>query len=214
MRSRPALGCIGSKITTYDKGVKKLAKLSYISFQIYDSYEEKGFKVWLIKPAIDIRDDKAGKHIIRSRIGLESEADIVGGSDNLVDWLDEIMFKQTIDVIICDECQFLTEKHVNQLRHIASFSDIPVFCFGLRSDFTTHLFEGSKRLFEIADSISEIKSICKCGNKAIVNVRIDSKGKIITEGEQIELGGNEKYVPLCWKCYKKKQLENAFLLKR
>ena len=170
------------------------------------NYEEKGFKVWLIKPDVDVRDDKDGKRIIRSRIGLEAEADIVKGSDNLVDWLDEILFKQTIDVIICDECQFLTQKHVDQLRHIASFSDIPVFCFGLRTDFKTHLFEGSKRLFEVADSISEIKSICKCGNKAIVNVRIGIKGEIIEEGKQIDIGGNEKYVPLCWKCYKKKQL--------
>ncbi|MBR2702008.1 MAG: thymidine kinase [Erysipelotrichaceae bacterium] len=157
------------------------------------NYEEKGKKVWLIKPAIDNRD---GVQIIKSRIGLSAECDALKTTDSILE-----LCPDNIDVIICDECQFLTEEQVDDLRIIATDKDIPVLCFGLRADFLTHLFPGSKRLFELADSIAEIKSICKCGSKAIVNARFDDKGEIQIAGAQVFIGGNESYEGLCWKCY-------------
>ncbi len=159
------------------------------------NYEERGMKVWLIKPSTDDRD---GKTHIRSRIGLEADAYVISPEDDICELLKE---QEGIDVIISDECQFFTAEHIDQLREIVNFQDIPVLCFGLRTDFLTHLFPGSARLFEVADSITEIKTICSCGSKAIVNARIDADGKIITHGEQVFLGGNESYVALCHKCW-------------
>ena len=95
----------------------------------------------------------------------------------------------------------LTEKQVDELAAIADMMEINVICYGLRTDFRTKLFPGSKRLFEIADSIEEIKSSCSCNSKTIFNARIDSEGKVVTDGEQIEVGGNDKYIALCRKCY-------------
>jgi thymidine kinase len=158
------------------------------------NYEEKGYKVLLLKPSIDMRD---GETIIKSRIGLQSEA-IVVGNKNLYEMIKYV--HKNINCIIVDECQFLTVLQINQLKQITIELNTPVFCYGLRTDFKSKLFEGSKRLFEIADSISEIKSICHCGNKAIINARIKD-GKIIYDGEQIDIGGNDKYIGLCYKCW-------------
>jgi thymidine kinase len=108
------------------------------------------------------------------------------------------------DVIIADECQFFTEEQIDQLRHVVDACDIPVLCFGLRTDFLSHLFTGSRRLFEVADSISEIKTICSCGKKASVNARIDENGNVVTVGSQVMLGGNDSYIAMCHRCYKRK----------
>lgn len=169
------------------------------------NYEEKGHKVWLIKPAIDTRDDQIdekGNKItkVASRIGLSAVATVIEPTVNIIKTMNSAYTE--CDVIICDECQFLSEGQVNQLKYIAEYENIPVLCFGLRTDFRTKLFAGSLRLFEIADSIAEIKSICKCGNKAIVNARFDGKGNVVIDGDQIEIGGNEKYEGMCWKCWK------------
>lgn len=175
-------GCMGSS---------KTANALMVKF----NYEEKGYKVALIKPAIDDRD---GTNIIKSRIGLQSKTIVVSKAEDVKEWYLSLSNKP--NVIIVDEAQFLTESQVNQLKDIA-IEYIPVLCFGLKSDFMTHLFEGSKRLFEIADSIQEIKSICKCGRKAEVNARVKN-GKIIDTGNQIEIGGNESYIGVCYKCWK------------
>ena len=159
------------------------------------NYEERGMKVWLIKPAIDDRD---GVGIIRSRIGLEAEAYVVARDTDLYA---EFQSKRSHHVIIADECQFLTAAQIDQLRRIVDEFDVPVLCFGLRTDFLTHMFEGSRRLFEVADSITEIKTICSCGKKAIVNARIDGEGKVVTEGGQILIGGNDSYVAMCHSCW-------------
>lgn len=161
------------------------------------NYEERGMKVWLIKPSVDTRD---GVDTISSRIGLCEKADIINPDDNICELLEA---KADIDVIISDECQFFTENQIDQLRSVVDFKDIPVMCFGLRTDFKTKLFEGSKRLFEVADSITEIKTICSCGSKATVNARIDGNGSILTEGEQVLLGGNERYIAMCHRCFAK-----------
>ena len=161
------------------------------------NYMERGMKVWLIKPSIDDRD---GADMIRSRIGLEARADVITPD---MDIFEEFKNHSDCDVIIADECQFFTAAQIDQLRAIVDKLDLPVLCFGLRTDFLTHLFEGSRRLFEVADSINEIKTICSCGSKAIVNARIDGEGKVVTEGGQILIGGNDSYIAMCHNCWKK-----------
>ena len=162
------------------------------------NYEEKGKKVLLLKPSIDTRD---GKTIIKSRIGLEAEA--ICFDKNTKIYSDIIVeYNPLPDCVVVDECQFCTKEQIEDLKYIAEILDIPVFCYGLRTDFQTKLFEGSKRLFEIADSISEIKSICSCGKKAIVNARYKDK-EVVYDGEQVELGGNDKYIALCYECWNK-----------
>ena len=161
------------------------------------NYEENDLRVWLIKPSADTRD---GRQILRSRIGLEAEVEVIPPEMDIC-----ARFRETqqghCDVIIVDECQFLTEEQIDQLRSIVNDENIPVMCFGLRTDFQTRLFPGSRRLMEVADTIQEIKTICDCGAKATVNARIDADGHIITEGAQVVLGGNDSYIAMCHKCY-------------
>ena len=165
------------------------------------NYEEQGMRVWLIKPAADTR---YGKDIVRSRIGLEQTGDVITEDMNLYEIFRD-REKEFNDVIIADEAQFLTPQHIEQLRDIVDNYNVPVMCFGLRTDFRTKMFPGSARLFELADSVSELKTVCTCGGKAMVNARIDGEGNIVTEGAQIMLGGNESYRPMCYKCWKKAQ---------
>lgn len=166
------------------------------------NYEERNMKVMFIKPAIDTRD---GCDIVRSRVGLEAKAIAVPSDCNIFDlYTNE---HRDCRVVICDECQFLAPEQVDQLSDIVMEYDIPVLCFGLSTDFLTHLFPGSKRLFEIAESITEIKSVCKCGAKATVNARIDENGNILYSGDQICLGGNDRYVAMCRKCWMQKKRE-------
>ena len=167
------------------------------------NYEEKGNKVWLIKPSTDTRD---GEAVLMSRIGLGAVSDVVGPEDNLINRYADL--PERVDVIICDECQFLTREQIDQLKTIVDDLDVPVLCFGLRTDFQTKMFPGSQRLLEIADSITEIKSVCKCGRKATVNGRFDENGKIIIEGDQVYMGGSESYEGLCYKCYKELVLKD------
>lgn len=159
------------------------------------NYEERGMRVWLIKPAIDNRD---GADIVRSRIGLEAQACVIPRDANIYE---EFKKHSNYHAIIADECQFFSADQIDQLRSIVNDFDIPVLCFGLRTDFLTHLFDGSKRLFEVADSITEIKTICSCGKKAIVNARIDGEGNVVTDGSQILIGGNDSYVAMCHSCW-------------
>ena len=162
------------------------------------NYEERGMKVWLIKPSIDVRD---GADIIKSRIGLFAKAEIITPETDL---FSEYQKHLDCDVIIADECQFFTSEQIDGLRKIVDELNVPALCYGLRTDFLTKLFPGSLRLFEVADSITEIKTICDCGKKAIVNARIDELGKVVTEGGQILIGGNDSYVAMCHSCWKKK----------
>jgi thymidine kinase len=161
------------------------------------NYEENGLKVWLLKPSADTRD---GQDILRSRIGLEAQVEVASPDCDVY-----AQFRKTrkgcCDIIIVDECQFLTPQQIDQLRAIVNDFDIPVICFGLRTDFQTKLFPGSRRLMEIADTFDEIKTICDCGNKATVNARIDANGYIVTEGAQVQLGGNDSYIAMCHRCY-------------
>ena len=161
------------------------------------NYEENDLSVWLLKRSADDRD---GVQILRSRIGLEASADIISPETDIFRRFETEKLGQ-VDVIIVDECQFFTSEQIDQLREIVDAYNLPVMCFGLRTDFQTKLFPGSRRLMEVADSILEIKTICDCGAKATVNARIDSSGHIVTEGAQVVLGGNDSYIAMCHKCY-------------
>ncbi len=166
------------------------------------NYEERGMKVLLVKPSTDNRD---GATIVRSRIGLKAEAITVPESEDL--YALYTRGHKDCNVIIVDECQFLHPDQVDQLSRVVIDYNLPVLCFGLSTDFQTHLFPGSKRLFEIADSIAEIKSVCKCGDKATVNARIDGQGNVVYTGAQVCIGGNESYVAMCKKCWLKAKVD-------
>lgn len=142
--------------------------------------------------------NRDGAVILRSRVGLEAPAEVLPPEGDVYE-----IFRQRgrIDVIIVDECQFMTPAQIDQLRDIVDVENIPVLCFGLRTDFQSKLFDGSRRLFEVADTITEIKAICDCGAKATTNARIDSEGYVVTEGAQLLLGGNDRYLAMCHKCW-------------
>lgn len=162
------------------------------------NYEELGMSVWLIKPSVDDRD---GADIVRSRIGLQAVAQVITPEQSIKE---AYQAAGKHDVIISDESQFFTETQIEELRDMVDDEDVPVLCFGLRTDFLTRFFPGSQRLMELADSITEIKTVCSCGKKATVNARIDGNGNIITEGSQVFLGGNDSYAAMCHKCWKDK----------
>ena len=169
------------------------------------NYIEKGQNAILLKPKADNRD---GDTTIRSRIGLSAECTFVE------DFLDEVKNEwytgksnawDKLDCVIVDEAQFLTEEQVDLLAEIVDKYDLPVICYGLRTDFTSHLFTGSKRLMEIANYIEEVPTVCWCGRRAHFNARV-SNGKIVRSGEQIMMGGNESYITVCRKHFFKGQL--------
>lgn len=166
------------------------------------NYIEKGLTPVLLKPRTDTRD---GERVIRSRIGLEEKCLFVD------EFLSEMavpgsgvrtgLEKKNYAAVIVDEAQFLTAQQVDLLSDIVDDYGIPVLCYGLRTDFTSHLFEGARRLMEIADVIEEVSTVCWCGRRAHYNTRIKD-GKVVRTGEQIMLGGNESYVSLCRKHFK------------
>lgn len=161
------------------------------------NYRERGMKTLLYTPSIDIR---YGEGRIASRIGIASEA-IAFGRD--FDFFKEVQDKQNIlsklACILIDEAQFLTKKQVLHLTRVVDELNIPVLTYGLRTDFLGNTFDGSHHLLALAEEIIEIKTICHCGRKAIMNARIDSRGNRVTHGNQIEIGGNESYEALCRK---------------
>ncbi len=167
------------------------------------NYLEQGMTVWLIKPSTDTRD---GADVIRSRIGLSCCAQIITPEQDIIA---AYRAAGAHDVIIADEAQFFTPEQIDALRALVDEDNIPVLCFGLRTDFQTRFFPGSRRLMELADSITEIKTVCACGSKATVNARIDAEGKVVTEGSQILLGGNDSYVAMCHRCWKRKIAQQA-----
>ena len=157
------------------------------------NYEERGQETLLVKPRLDTRD---GDHMVYSRIGLKHPCIYF---DEMRAMPEDELKKYACFII--DEAQFLTPAQIEQLRDLVDDEDLPVLCFGLRTDFQTKLFPGSHRLMEVADTIQEIKTICDCGAKATVNARIDGDGHIITQGAQVVLGGNDSYIAMCHKCY-------------
>jgi thymidine kinase len=162
-----------------------------------------GINYLIFKPDVDTRTPR---NIVQSRIsGMESDAITLYKNINIYESVYEIMMKLDSDdilkYILIDEVQFLTIEQVEQLVDVVDKLNISVFCYGLKNDFRTIMFDASKRLFELSDEVEEISTICNCGEKAIFNGRIDSFGNVIKFGEQIEIGGNEKYITLCRRCY-------------
>lgn len=164
------------------------------------NYEQRGFKVLLIKPSLDNRDIEGGQIIVKSRIGLFSPCKTFSKETNLYDFVQDRGYFAEDCVVIVDECQFLTKRQVEQLHLVSRF--VPVLCYGLLTNFKSELFEGSKRLVEIAESLQEIKCVCKCGKKATINGRFIN-GKIVTNGDEIAIGGDESYEAMCYDCYLK-----------
>lgn len=168
------------------------------------SFMENGIPILCVKPSVDTRD---GDSVIKSRIGLKMECLSIDQDDDIFEITRqycetmEAMDNPSPRWILCDESQFLTPTQVDQMARIVDDLGIDVMCYGLRNDFTGHLFDGSKRLFELADNIEEIKLTCKCGRKAVINARIDEFGCVVKEGNQVQIGGNEMYRPMCRKCY-------------
>lgn len=177
-------------------GCSKTANALMTRFQ----HIERGRNVWLIKPNTDTRDDirlegNTIRRLVRSRVGIEAWTDVIHLEDKIVP-------PENTDIIICDEAQFFTPSQIEDLKNISETLNIPVICYGLRTDFQSNLFSGSKRLFELASKIIELDTVCECGNKAIISARLVN-GTVVTEGNVVDIGGDEKYKAMCYSCWKK-----------
>ena len=163
------------------------------------NYQERGMNTLILAPEIDNREDQA---TVTSRIGLSANATTFHLSDNLYQVVEELHQQQRLDCVLVDEAQFLTREQVRQVSDIADQLDIPVLTYGLRTDFQGKLFEGSEQLLAWADNLVEIKTICHCGHKATMVLRIGEDGQVIKEGAQVKIGGNELYVSVCRRHFK------------
>ena len=168
------------------------------------NYRERGMTTILFTSS---KDERYGKNEIVSRIGIKAPANYFFEDTNLYETFVKQSKTKPIDCVLIDEAQFLSKDQVHQLGRIVDELDTPVLTFGIRTDFQGELFEGSKYLLAWSDNIKEIKTVCHCGSKATMVIRIDSKGDIILQGSQIEVGGNESYIPLCRKHFNLKQIE-------
>ena len=167
---------------------------STILLQASHNYQERGMKTILLTAALDRRH---GKGRIGSRIGLSADAFVFSNTTDMVALVSDHRKQTTIDCVLVDEAQFLTDDQVWQLAEIVDELNIPVMCYGLRTDFQGNMFPGSARLLAIADNLREIRTICHCGRKATMVIRQDAAGTVIRDGAQVEIGGNEKYISLC-----------------
>ncbi|MEM9587311.1 MAG: thymidine kinase [Planctomycetota bacterium] len=172
---------------------------STILLQSAHNYRERGMNPLILSPEIDSR---AGGNQVSSRIGLTAEAEGFNTADNLFHAINRHHDRQPVDCVLIDEAQFLTRQQVRQLSDVCDQLNIPVLTYGLRTDFQGNLFEGSALLLGWADSMSEVKTICHCGRKATMNLRINDEGKPIKDGRQIEIGGNERYMAVCRQHFK------------
>ncbi len=164
------------------------------------NYRERGMHTLLLTAAFD---DRFSKGKVVSRIGLQQEADLFDGQINLFQHVIRRNSEKNIDCVLVDEAQFLTKTQAWQLTEVCDQLNIPVLCYGIRTDFQGELFDGSRWLLAWADELHELKTICHCGRKANMVVRVDENGQAIQEGSQIEIGGNDRYVSLCRRHFKK-----------
>lgn len=158
------------------------------------NYRERGMNTLVLIPAIDTR---AGKGIVQSRIGIKSDGVSFSAGDDLYSLAEKMLAEAPLHCVLVDEAQFLTRAQVYQLSEITDRLSIPVLAYGLRTDFQGELFEGSRALLAWADNLKELKTICHCGRKAIMVVRMDEHGKPVSKGSQVQIGGNEQYVSMC-----------------
>ena len=161
------------------------------------NYEERGKQVLTLIPSVD---DRYGVGVITSRIGIQREALLVNEDTNILELYIRENEKRKIDCVLIDECQFLKKHHVQELVEIVDSCDVPVLAYGLKNDFRNELFEGSYYMLIYADKIEEIKTICWCGRKATMVARVID-GRVVKQGEQVVIGGNDMYVSLCRKHY-------------
>ena len=188
-------------------GTMGSAKTALLLTTAYN-FEERGMPYMCMKPSIDNREKE---NVIQSRIGIKRECSWIFPDTDLYEYCVKI-FEQKMRVInwiLIDEAQFLSAAQVDQLARLVDDFGTNIVCYGLRTDFQSNMFEGSKRLFEVADTIDEIKSTCTCGRKTIINARIDSNGMVLTEGSQVEIGGDDKYIALCRRCWRNRRIESA-----
>lgn len=188
-------------------GTMGSAKTALLLTTAYN-FEERGMTYVCMKPIIDTRENA---NVIKSRIGIQRECQWIYHDTDLYLTAKKLFEdrKYIIEWFLIDESQFLTPEQVDQLSRIVDDFGSNVVCYGLRTDFKSNLFEGSRRLFEIADTIDEIKSTCNCGNKTIINARIDSNGDFVEEGAQVEIGGDDRYIAVCRKCWRNKRIEQS-----
>ncbi|MCH5247151.1 MAG: thymidine kinase [Muribaculaceae bacterium] len=188
-------------------GTMGSAKTAMLLTTAYN-FEERGLRYLLMKPEIDTREKN---NVIRSRIGIQRECEWIRHDTDLYTTLSTRFHREgeIMDWILIDESQFLQPEQVDQLSRLVDDYGVNVVCYGLRTDFKSKLFAGSRRLFEIADTIDEIKSTCTCGHKTIVNARFDENGDFVEDGAQVEIGGNERYMAVCRKCWRNKKIEQA-----
>lgn len=172
---------------------------STVLLQSSYNYQERGMRTLVFVPAVDTR---SGLGRVRSRIGLESPAEVLSPTDNILNRVRHEHENTPVACVLVDEAQFLTRAQVEQLTAVADDLGIPVLCYGLRTDFQAQLFPGSAALLALADDLTELKTICHCGRKATMNVRLGSDGHAVREGAQIEIGGNERYVAMCRRHFK------------
>jgi thymidine kinase len=172
---------------------------STVLLQSSYNYQERGMRTLLFTPAIDTR---YGTGRIESRIGLHAAAIPLAAGDNLLDQVRTAHAAAPVACVLVDEAQFLSTEQVWQLSDIADVLDIPVLCYGLRTDFQGKLFPGSAALLGLADDLTELKTICHCGRKATMNLRVDAEGRGVKEGAQVEIGGNDRYVATCRRHFK------------
>ncbi|MCL1042096.1 thymidine kinase [Shewanella marisflavi] len=163
------------------------------------NYRERGMNTLVMTASID---DRYGVGKVASRIGIETEAQVFASDDNLVEMVKAAVREQTLHCILIDESQFLSKEQVRQLTYVVDLLDIPVLCYGLKTDFQGELFSGSQYLLAWADKLVELKTICHCGRKANMVVRLDGEGKPMREGEQVAIGGNESYESVCRKHFR------------
>ncbi|MBL9214305.1 MAG: thymidine kinase [Opitutaceae bacterium] len=179
---------------------------STVLLQSSYNYQERGMRTLLFAPAIDTR---SGPGRVKSRIGLEAEALVLGPGDNLFALVRAAHAAQPVACVLVDEAQFLTRPQVEQITDIADTLRIPVLCYGLRTDFQGQLFPGSAALLALADNLIELKTICHCGRKATMNLRVGADGRGVREGAQVEIGGNDRYVAMCRRHYKEALAEGG-----
>ena len=176
---------------------------STMLLQANHNYQERGMSTIIYTSSVD---DRYGKKEIVSRIGLKAESNIFSSNTNIYEEVISFNKDKRVDCVLIDEAQFLSKDQVAQLGQIVDDLNIPVLTFGIRTDFKGNLFEGSEYLLAWADNLKEIKTVCHCGRKATMVLRLDKNGNVIEEGDQIEVGGNEKYVSICRKHFYEKNI--------
>lgn len=168
------------------------------------NYKERGMNVLLFTPKIDTRH-KVGT--IHSRIGLSADATVFDAGFDFFSHIEDVLKAKAISCVLLDEAQFLTKLQVRQLADVAALLGVPVLTYGLRSDFLGEPFPGSQYLLVWAHELVEIKTVCHCGRKATMNARVDQNGKMVIKGRQVEIGGNDRYVSLCYRHFRQAKVK-------